>query len=255
MTDNNHQSTSASPANGEKTKPRRPVEREVNGKLYERHPVRTHVITREDDIAEVVSKYAGPLLQPGDVVTVSEKVVGITQGRAIKESELKIGFLARILWRFVHKSKYGVGLRRPSSMQCAINECGAWRILLACVVGALGKLIGRRGDFYRVAGMQAATIDAAGTSPLQPDCVCLGPKDPEGVARRIQARAGFRAAVMDINDIGGSWVLGASGGLDRKLLEGIMNDNPCGQKAEQTPICIVRGFPAEKNVDPAFRSV
>jgi len=226
----------------ETQKTRRPVRRRVGGKDYDRIPVRTKLVTKADDIAEVILDSTKDLRRPGDVIVVSEKVVAITQGRAIPESELKIGWLARILWRFVKKVPYGVGLRRPSSMQCAINECGAGRILLACAVGALGKLVGRSGDFYRVAGMQAATIDAAGTSPLQPDCVIMGPNDPEGVARCIQERTGCRAAVMDINDIGGSWALGATEGIDRKLLEAIMNDNPCGQKAEQTPVCIVRGL-------------
>lgn len=221
---------------------RRPVNRVIDGRSYERVPIRTAILTRADDIVAVADESTRKARHPGDVIVVSEKVVAVTQDRAVSEKDLKIGLLARLLWRFVKKSPYGVGLRRPSSMQCAINECGAPRILAATVVGALGKLVGRSGDFYRVAGVQAATIDAAGTSPLQPDCVILGPKDPEGVARRIEAATGCRAAVMDINDIGGSWVLGASPGLDRKRLEAIMNDNPCGQKDEQTPICMVRGM-------------
>jgi len=45
---------------------------------------------------------------------------------------------------------------------------------------------------------------------------------------------------MDINDIGGSWVIGSSEGVDKYLLQKIMDDNPQGQKSEQTPICIVR---------------
>jgi hypothetical protein len=46
--------------------------------------------------------------------------------------------------------------------------------------------------------------------------------------------------VMDINDIGGSWALGATDGIDRRLLEEVMRDNPMGQKAECTPLCVVR---------------
>ena len=37
---------------------------------------------------------------------------------------------------FVRQVPYGIGLRNPYSMQCAIDECGAPRILLAAVVGA-----------------------------------------------------------------------------------------------------------------------
>lgn len=212
----------------------------VDGVTWLRVPVKTHVVTRQDDIVELIERYSAEARLPGDTIFVSEKVVAITQSRAIPVSEIRIGFLARVLWRFVRKVPYGIGLRSPETMQCAIDECGAPRILLASIAGALGKLVGRRGDFYRVAGMQAATIDAAGTSPLQNDCVILGPKDPDGVAERIRARTGLPAAVVDVNDIGGSWVLGAAGVEDRKLIERILLDNPLGQKDEQTPFGLIR---------------
>lgn len=212
----------------------------IEGRHFERLPIRTHRITAGDDIVEVAERYSRPHRRPGDWLVVSESVVAVSQGRAIPESDIRVGLLARLLWRGVRKVPYGVGLRSPTSMQCAINECGALRILCAAVVGFLGKLVGRRGDFYRIAGMQAATIDAAHTSPMQPDCVILGPKEPEKVAEAIQKATGCQAAIMDINDIGGSWVLAATGGIDRALLERIMLDNPLGQKDEQTPIAIVR---------------
>jgi F420-0:gamma-glutamyl ligase len=212
----------------------------VDGQVVRRIPIRTHHLTGADDIVQVAERYGRAQAQAGDVLVVSETAVAVTQGRAIPEDQIRVGLLARLLWRFVHKSPHGVGLRRPSSMQCAINECGAWRIVLAAVIGSAGKMIGRRGDFYRVAGIQAATIDAAQTSPMQPDCVILGPLEPERVAADIAARLGCRAAVMDCNDIGGSWALGASQGLDRAWIEAAMAGNPLGQKDEQTPMAIVR---------------
>jgi len=214
----------------------------VDGTVYLRIPIKTHIVTDKDDIAEVVERYTKDVRAPGDVVVVSESVTAITQGRAIPEKEIKISLLARILWRFVRKVPYGIGLRSPATMQCAINEAGAPRILLAALVGGLGRLIGRRGDFYRIAGMQAATIDAAHTSPVPPydQCVIMGPKDPDKAAGKIFDRTGHEAAIMDINDIGGSWVLGASRGVERKKLEAIMKDNPMGQKDELTPIALVR---------------
>ncbi|HMZ52356.1 MAG TPA: coenzyme F420-0:L-glutamate ligase, partial [Candidatus Sumerlaeota bacterium] len=137
--------------------PNRKIEINVAGTTYERLPVRTHIIKRTDDIVAVAQKYAKGPSQPGDVLFISEKVVAVTQGRAVPENEMKIGLTARILWRCVAKVPYGIGLRRPSSMQAAVNECGAARIWLAAIVGALGKLVGRKGDFYRIAGPQAAT--------------------------------------------------------------------------------------------------
>jgi hypothetical protein len=125
-------------------------------------------------------------------------------------------------------------------MQCAVNECGAWRIWLAAIGGALGKLVGRKGDFYRIAGPQAATIDAASTSPLQPDRVILGPKDPEKVAQEVADRLGMACAIVDVNDVGGSWVLGASRGVSIDLVQRALKDNPLGQGAECTPMGLLR---------------
>ena len=212
----------------------------VRGVNYRRIPVKTHRVTEADDIAELCDRYSKDVRRPGDILFVSEKVCAVTQGRAIVAKDIKIGLLARVLWRCVRKVSYGIGLRSPETMQCAINECGGGRILFAAVVGGFTRAFGRRGDFYRIAGMQAATIDAHGTSPMQPDCVILGPKDPDKLAQRIFEKTGLAAAVVDVNDIGGSWVLGSHGVADKTLVEDILRDNPLGQKDEQTPFGLIR---------------
>jgi F420-0:gamma-glutamyl ligase len=215
---------------------------EVRGSVYARVPVRTHIVTDADDIVDVIARYAGPLVRPGDIVVVSEKVVAITQGRAVPVEQIRVGTLAKLLWPRVRQVKYGIGLRSPYSMQCAIDECGRLRILLAAVVGALGKLLGRKGDFYRVAGQQAAMIDAAGTAGIDAfkGSVIKGPKDPDRVAQAIADRLSVGAAVVDVNDIGGSWAVGVSRGVDREIVEAALKDNPLGQGAEQTPCGILR---------------
>jgi F420-0:gamma-glutamyl ligase len=222
--------------------PCRLLEIQVGSKTYLRIPVHTHVVTDADDIVEVLARYAGPLAQPGDVLFVSEKVVAITQGRAIPVEKIRVGTVAKLLWPRVAKVKYGIGLRSPYSMQCAIDECGRLRILIAAVIGALSKLIGRKGDFYRVAGRQAAMIDAAGTAGIDAfkGSVIKGPKDPDKVAQAIADRLKVGAAVVDVNDIGGSWAVGVSRGVDRSLVEAALKDNPLGQGAEQTPCGILR---------------
>jgi F420-0:gamma-glutamyl ligase len=222
--------------------PRRRLEITVGGRTYLRLPVHTHVVTDADDIVEVLARYAGPMVRAGDVVFVSEKVVAITQGRAVPVEKIRVSTLARMLWPRVAKVKYGVGLRSPYSMQCAIDECGAARILLAAVIGAIGKLLGRKGDFYRVAGPQAAMIDAAGTAGIDAfkGSVIKGPKEPDRVAQQIADRLNAGAAVVDVNDIGGSWAVGASRDVDRALVEAALKDNPLGQGAEQTPCGILR---------------
>jgi hypothetical protein len=215
---------------------------EVISVRFERIPVKTRILTKDDDMLDIVKEYALPLLKKGDIIAISESPLAITQGRAVPVSELKIGLLAKILWRFVAKVPYGIGLRAPTSMQCAIDECGAPRILFAAGVGALSKLIGRSGDFYRIAGMQAALIDAASTSPIPPynETVIKGPLHPEKEAQRIFDAIGYPCAIMDINDIGGCWMIGANKGLSKNFMEMVMKDNPQGQSDELTPICIIR---------------
>jgi hypothetical protein len=215
---------------------------EIDGQKYLRIPVKTHILTPNDDMAEVILRYSNNIMKEGDIISISESPMAITQGRAIPIKDINPGILAKILWRFVKKVPYGTGLRSPYSMQCAIDEAGALRILFAAVVGGIGKLFGRSGDFYRIAGKQPALIDAAFTSPVPPydKCVIKGPKEPEKEAWRISKIIGNDVAIMDINDIGGSWVIGHTKGVDKELLQKIMKDNPQGQNDELTPICIIR---------------
>lgn len=214
---------------------------EVFGQRYQRIPVKTHVLSAEDDMLAIIEKYALPLMKEEDMLTISESPLAITQGRAVPVSEIRVSFLARLLSRFVAKVPYGIGLGAPTSMQCAIEETGVIRILFAAFVGAIGKLLGRKGDFYRVAGMQAALVDAATTSPIPPynETVIKGPKNPQKVAEALTEATGYPIAVMDINDIGGSWMIGGSR-LDKNFIEAVMKDNPQGQDDELTPLCIVR---------------
>lgn len=214
----------------------------VAGREFLRIPIKTKNLTADDDIIEVIQEFTKEIIRDGDIIVISESPLAIIQGRAIPESEIKVGLLASILWRFVGKVNYGIGLRSPTSMQCAIEETGHLRILFAAFVSMLGKLIGRKGDFYRIAGMQAALIDAANTSPVPPytKCVIKGPKEPNKVTALIKEKTGYEAVVMDINDIGGSWAIAKSQGVDAKLLEAVMKDNPQGQGDEMTPICLVR---------------
>lgn len=214
---------------------------EVDGEAFLRIPIRTHVIVPSDDIVDVVRRYAGEQIRPGDIVFVSEKVVAITQGRAVPTDTIRVSWLANLLWRRVRQVSYGIGLRNPYSMQCAIDECGAPRIVLAAVVSAFGKLLGRRGDFYRIAGIQAAAIDAPGTAGIEQfrNCVIKAPKDPDQVAQAIADALGCGAAVVDVNDID-SAVLGHSRGIDPEQVRLALKDNPLGQGAEQTPVGILR---------------
>jgi len=217
------------------------TERTVGTKVYLRQPIKTKILTPEDDIIEIVLEYTEGKRKSGDIIVMSESPVAITQGRAVLENEIKIGLLAKLIWRGVSKVPYGIGLRARTSMQCAIDECGHIRIIIAAIVGAAGKLFGIHGLFYRVAGKQAALVDAAHTSPVPPynTTVIKGPIHTDKICRKIYEMTGNKTAIMDINDIGGSWVIGRSAGVDAQLLEEIMSDNPQGQQLELTPLCLV----------------
>ena len=215
---------------------------EASGRRVRRIPVKTHVLLETDPMAETVKRYALAVAQPGDIITIAESPIAVMQGRAIPISRIKPGFWASVLWRFVKKVPYGIGLRSPWSMQCAIEEVGAPRIIRAAIAGAWGKLRGRSGDFYRVAGKQAAMIDAAHTSGVKEfyECVIKGPKDPDGTAQMLSRELAFPVAIVDANDIFGCAVVGVPNGLDVKLVQEAMRDNPAGQGDELTPIIILR---------------
>ena len=214
----------------------------VDGKDYMRLPIKTHVVTENDKIADVAEKYAKEHMVEGDILFISEKCVACSQKRAVPLTEIHPRPLAKFLCKFVYKSPYGIGLGIPETMEMAIRECGTVRLLFAAFVSAIGKLLGKRGWFYKVAGYRAESIDGPTPYTLPPynKCVVLGPENPDKVAREIAERIGFKTVIVDVNDLTGK-ILGASEeSLDRELLPKILRDNPLGQSAQQTPMGIIR---------------
>ncbi len=215
---------------------------EYNNKKYLRIPVKTHVIQKEDDIVDVVKKYAEEIVKEEDIVFISEKVVAITQGRAFFLDEIKPRPLAVFLSKHVTKTPIGIGLGIPETMEMALRECGVLKILFAAAVSFITKLFGRKGDFYRIAGYKASSIDGPTPNTLPPynKCVVLGPEEPDKVAKKVSEAVKAEVAVVDMNDFGGN-VLGTSKhNLDRKMILELLRDNPLGQCSEQTPIGVIR---------------
>jgi hypothetical protein len=188
----------------------------------------------------VVRRYLGELGNDARLVAVSERMVAITQGRSYPISEIRPGRLARFLERHVTRPGYGIGLGSAETMQLAIDEVGAPRILLAAAASAVTKPFGVHGVFYRVAGPQAKAIDGPTSYTIPPynQAATLGPRDPNGAARTLAAAISAPVAIIDANDAGCA-VLGASPGVDRRFVERLFADNPLGQAREQTPICLV----------------
>jgi hypothetical protein len=224
--------------------PDRALHASLDGVVYARHPVRTHLVTDADDPLEVVRRYASPLGPDVVLVAISERMVAITEGRSYPMTSIRPGRLARLLVRFVTRPGYGIGLGTAETMQLAINEVGAPRILLAAAVSGVTKPLGVHGLFDRIAGRQAAAIDGPTAYTIAPynQAATLGPKDPRRAARAISNALGVPVAVIDANDAGCN-VLGLTSDLDRRFVERLFADNPLGQAGEQTPICIVRRVP------------
>ncbi|WP_424935824.1 MULTISPECIES: coenzyme F420-0:L-glutamate ligase [Bacteria] len=216
----------------------------VEGERFARIPIRTRVVMPGDDLDAIVSEYAVGVVRPGDVLFVTEKIVAITQGRSFLLDEITPRRLARFLSRYVTRTPHGIGLGMPETMEMALRECGAPRILFAAAVSAVTKAFGRRGDFYRIAGDRARAIDGPteGTMPPYDRAVVLGPERPREVAAHLKAMldVGCEVAIVDINDLGGN-ILGST--LDRaaeRRLVAILKDNPLGQGTESTPLGVIR---------------
>lgn len=214
----------------------------VGSDAYLRIMIRTHTIMRGEDIGDLMLTYVKPQLEPGDIIFVSEKAASAAQGRAIPLDEIKPGLLARFLVRFVYKAPYGIGLGMPETMEMAIREVGVVRILLASVVGGIGKLFGIRGLFYHVAGPKARSIDGPADYVIPPynRCVVLGVADADDLCRRAAAKIGAPVAIVDANDIGMNVIGFSDPGLGRIPWQAILKDNPAGQTSESTPFGIIR---------------
>jgi hypothetical protein len=178
---------------------------EVDGISYERIPIKTHVVTPDDDIADVAKKYASPHIKEGDILFVSEKCTAASQKRAIPVEE-------------IHPRK------------------------LAAVAGAVGRVFRRKGWFYVVAGRKAATIDGPADYVIPPynGCVVLSPAEPDKTAKSISEKTGIEACIVDINDFNGEVMGRSSTKIDKTFIIKVLKDNPLGQTRQQTPMGLIR---------------
>ncbi|MDQ1678408.1 MAG: hypothetical protein QOC93_3552 [Actinomycetota bacterium] len=240
----------------------------VDGERWIRFPVRTELFATGDPYAPRITAYVGGLvdairadgtyernLSRPWYVLVSEKIIAISQGRSYFIWDIQPSWWARTLSKFVVRTPYGIGLGSPWTMQLAIQEAGLTRILAASAAGAAGKVLGRRGVFYNVAGHSVRAIDGPTEYSAYPSNVSakLAPARPDEVSRELLAalRAALPAeaaatlagvVVIDANDIGRN-VLGLAADRPARFFEDLFGDNPLGQGAEQTPVAVA--VPAE----------
>jgi F420-0:gamma-glutamyl ligase len=200
-------------------------------------PVRTRLIRAGEDVAGLVAEAVAGIAHPGDVVAVSETAVAIAQNRMIAAETIRPGRLAYALSR---RAGALATVNQPESLQLVIDDAGAWRVVLAAAAHVAGRLLGRRGLFYRVLGEAISAIDGyTGTLPPFERTIVLGPKDPDRAASGIAERTGSFAVVVDANDLGVVNVLGASPGVARTRVAAALRANPHGNGDEQTPVVVL----------------
>ena len=231
----------------------------VNKKTYLRYPIRTRLFKKGDDYSKIIADYVknsiSQLKIKQDIknkkwfVCVSEKIIAISQGRSYFIWDIKTGFWANFLSKYVKKTPFGIGLGSSWTMQLAIQEVGLFKILFASIASLVTKPFGLKGVFYNIAGRKAASIDGPTEYSVYPSNVSakLAPKDPQKVSVKIHQsikKEGninndfLGVVIIDANDLGQD-VLGNSTDIKNNNIERIFSDNPMGQSNEQTPLIIV----------------
>lgn len=211
---------------------------------FNRLPVRTSLVQINDDLMQLIADFAAPSFAEGDILVLSEKVVGITQGRVVHSSEVSVTWLAKLIARFVIKYKDDVGWENPKKVQVAIDQAGYPRTILAVVLGGIMKFLFRKpGWYYKIMGPDIAAIDGFNPIAIPPfnEYALLAPANPHQVCEQIQQRFGVPAAIVDASNIA-THILGRSSAIpftDKELVQ-ILEGNPMGQEDEQTPLLIVR---------------
>jgi hypothetical protein len=151
--------------------------------------------------------------------------------------------LAKLIVKGVKKYENDIGYSFPAKMQVAIWQAGYFRVAFAALVGTLSRLIGRHGDFYRIAGNRISEIDGFNPHAMEPfnEYAMIGPGHPNKYCQWVEDTFGIPTVIIDGNNINVE-VLGMSSGMPvgKAEVRKILLDNPMGQDDEQTPIMVVR---------------
>lgn len=218
---------------------------EVDGVYYFRIPIKTHIIGPNDQLEEILDKYARDLLIDGDMLFIAEKVVACMQKRLVKVADVQPRNAALFLSKFVYRNPSDLldpGLAVPETMEMVMREVGTFRILLATAGSVIGKLFGKRGWFYQIAGPLARDIDGPTPYVIPPynDYIILGPHEPQDVAENAKVSLTNDVVIVDVNDLRGNVLGNTSKTFSNDLIIKILEDNPLGQSNEQTPLGIIR---------------
>ena len=202
-------------------------------------PIRTHLLSPGDDIADVVQAYVMPVAQPGDILAIAESALAIIQGRLRHIDEVRPGVLARLgCVLFPTTTSFG----RPEGLQVLLETIGRPRFVVAMVVGQIAKQLRIRGVFYQCAGEQASLIDdVSGTLPPYDKFIVLGPERTPETCQMLKQLTHLDVAIVDICDIArNNRIVAHTAGTNAAFLLKALQGNPAGNGAEQTPLVLIR---------------
>lgn len=237
------------------------IEIDVNGKNYSRYAIKTKFVKRGDSYLDIIEEYIKPIYNEGDIVSISEKMVALCQNRVVRREDIKIGALARFLSKFAaHPDpKVGIGVGSSIKMQYAIDTVGPVRVLFASMASAITKLLGQKGVFYKIVGLEVSGLDGFEVNTLDKgedasetaafdndwaeylDMGIKTPENPTRVCNEIKEKLGISCMIVDANDVGQD-ILGCSSDicLSELELKGLIKDNPAGQGRQMTPLILIR---------------
>lgn len=211
-----------------------------------RIPIKTSLITERSDIFKEIKEKTQGIIQIGDIITIASSVAAIADGRVFSVETITPSICAKILSSFVSRNKNNpfattAPLSNPYAMQIAIEEAGLFKILFASFLGFLGKIFGKRGIFYIVAGKIITQIDDMPASmPPYDYYVISGVHNSKGFLNKIKEITNCEACIVDANDLGIAWVVDSTDGVNKEFVEKVLSDNPQGNEDFQTPIVIIR---------------
>ena len=218
----------------------KPREIVFKGEKFYRFPIQTHTIDVGEDIIPIIKNEIKDLDFDEAVLLIAESALSASQKRIFKFSEIKFGFWAKFLSKFVTKTPAGIGLGTPQTMQLAINEVGLVRIIFAAAVSALSRPF-VKGLFYKLVGEKARGIDGptANTIPPYNEYASLIPANISEFVKKAEEEIGrkLKIIIIDANDIGVN-ILDARNKDEEELAQALAFDNPLGQGSESTPFLL-----------------
>ncbi len=211
--------------------------------VFHRGVIHTHFVTVGEDYLDLIRRYVLPCYEEGDILSISEKVISLCQKRVIYKKDMRVSPLARFLSGFASHSDAGIGVDSVWKMQFAIDHCGKCRIIWAAVCAGIGKLFGRRGIFYDIAGIEVRGLDGFYDKVFAEygEYGIMLPYRPSEVCDEIFLETGILSVIVDVNDYTRD-ILGKCAFLtytDEQIGEMLM-DNPSGQADQLTPFVLIR---------------